>query len=365
MNELLNRVSDAISPTQVRDIAQATPMPASSHNALNPFPQFVPPPAYSEKINANDLDEALKECRHVMNKARLDALNAAGTLKEQKKAHWFIKRLVKTVNKTNIFRSDVMLKILAERGRKVYVQRERVVVELIKALSTFHDVFTGICPKTTITTLSDQIGATTYGQKLFFDVDEGVDPQLAKKKAIARTSRAVKDMMNWGLIEVANERDPVTGKYIGAVIRVTSRFYEVLSVPANDVDTARWDKIKHLQKTNRLPADIDMEENLEGYIQRKMNEVVEARRFYAKRKRQRRYLSTLNAVEMRERAARDVSARYGVESIKSMAQERFNSLLADRQRELYKLRSDPLRNDTYFDDIPFHINDIGDLLPYH
>jgi len=357
--------NNALDAGTMLDIEQDAPKPIRGQHATNPYPQFVPPPAFNKKIDAKDLDKELDKCRHDINKARLDLLKAQKSEKTQKKAHFHIKRLVARVNSINLFRSDVMMKVLAERGRKVYVPRERIITELFKLMATYHDMFSGLLPRSTITNMSDQIGATTYGKKVYFEVAEGVDPKLAKKKAISRTSRGVADMEDWGLIEVTNERDPVTGKYIGAVIRVTQRFFDVLSVSAEDVDKARWEKIRQLQRDNKLPDDIDMEESLQSYIKRKTEKMVAARRLFAQRKRQRRYLKSLNAVEMRERAARDVAAKYGPETVKAMSQQRFSDLLAERQRQLYKLRNDPLMDDPYFDDVPYYLDDIGDLIPYH
>lgn len=332
---------------------------------LNPLPQFIPPVAYAESVDVNDLDKALSECRHEKNQARLDAIQAIKAKKTRTKAHWFIKKLVAKANGVDIFRSSVMLKILAERGRKVYVHRERVVNELVKALASFHDVFSGICERSTLTSLSDQIGATTYGNKEYQELDDGVDPQLAKKKSISRVSRAIDDMENWGLIEVTNERDRVTGKYIGAVVRITPRFYDALSVEMNEVDAARWDKIRQLQRENKLPSDLDMEESLDNYIKKKLAGVILARQQYAKVKRQRRYLRSMSKIEMRQRAARDVAAKYGKDAIKSMSQDRFDGLFEARHRQLYRLRNNMFIVDDYFDQMPFNIDDISDLIPYH
>ena len=332
---------------------------------LNPRPQFIPPVAYAESVDVEDLDKALSICRHEKNKARLDAIQAVKAKKSRTKAHWFIKKLVSKANGVDIFRSNVMLKILGERGRKVYIHRERVVNELVKALASFHDVFSGICERSTLTSLSDQIGATTYGNKEYCEVDEGAEPQLARKKSISRVSRAIDDMVRWGLIEVTNERDRITGKYIGAVVRITPRFYDALSVEMNDVETARWDKIRQMQRENQLPSDLDMEESLDNYIKKKLAAVIRARQEYAKVKRQRRYLRSMSKVEMRQRAARDVAAKYGKDALKTMSQERWDGLFEARHRQLYRLRNNMFIVDDYFDQMPFNIDDVSDFLPYH
>lgn len=322
----------------------------------NPNPIFKAPRAYREQVEVEEResDELLLD----KSKATIDKLTGEIRYAEivgnnRKKQHYFIRLILKRIDQAGIFQNDYMVKSIGLR-RGINLHRRNVIIELFRAFGTYHCMFTGVLGKSCITTLSDQIGATTYGSKRYGKYAEKklpVDSTLGKKKSISRVSRALADLDRWGLIERHYDTDEVTGKNLPAIIRVTDLFYEVLLFDEGEVNKARFNKLRNLVvKQNIVPIDFTEQQRKE-MINQKLKELRIERKSYATLKRRRKYYANMTRAEIHGKAQHDVMRRLGQDRLEAMSIENFRNIVKQREKEIYSLINDPTRPDSYGDNL--------------
>lgn len=344
---------------------------SASSFVFNPKPLFVPPPKMFESLELESLDKKCSEAKALIEKYHETISQCHEVQRKRKKMHWFAAKVVKNSDAIDIFHNDIIVKRIGKR-RKVSSMRRDVVKELMRALAITHDIFTGLCPKSCITLLSDQIGVTTYGLKRYGKYDEMdlLDTDVrGKKKSISRVSLALKLMEELGLIIKHYDRDPITGKDLPVLIEVTDEYYKVLLIALEERDKARFDKarqviIKNAEIRKRkggvelqeLPTD---PENLQAYINQKIVEVKMERRKFAQLQRKRKYLKNMSNKDIHLLAQSEVKSNVTAIELDRMSETAFTYLVAQRQRQLITLRGNFRIEDdgfksSYYQTDPFH-----------
>lgn len=322
----------------------------ATKSVFNPKPLFVPPPKMFESVELESLDTKCSEAKELIEKYQRSLEQCNEVQRSRKKMHWFASKIIKNADAINIFYSDIVVKRMGKR-RAVNCMRKAVVKELTRAIAITHDFYTGLCPKSCITLLSDQIGVTTYGRKRYgkYDEMELLDTDLrGKKKSISRVSHALQLLYELGLIIKHYDRDPITGKDLPVIIEVTDDFYKVLLIDLEERDKARFDKARQVIKKNaeirkrkggvELPELPTEPENLQEYINQQIVNIQEERRKFAQLQRKRKYLKNMTNTDIHLLAQSEVKSNVTAIELDRMSETAFTYLVSQRQRELIALR---------------------------
>lgn len=313
----------------------------------NPNPKFQPPASYLHSISDQNLPQTLVDAKVALAEAESKHQQARKHVSNAKQLHYTVRRMLKKLEVLDIFKSDA-LKQRIGRPHLVREERRKVVNEILKAVATFHNILDGYLHKSSITSLSDQIGITTYGQKRYGDKakwSKSEDDTWGKKKAISRASRAIDNLVSWGVIAREYLTCPITGKNIPTLLRVTPLFYQLLQITPEELDKIKADRIEFLKYNRQLPADYSLDD-LEQWAETQRKTLIKARQLYAQAQRRRNSLNHRTAAEIHEIAQNEVIAHTSPERLKQMPPERYKQLVSERVKNLYYLRSNP--------DIPDH-----------
>jgi len=336
---------------------------------FNPEPFLIPPPRMFEKMDVDTLDDKCVESKARIDEIRTELGQANEAVQKQKKAHWFIKALLTNVGKVNIFQSDIIVKRMGKR-RAINIHRKKVINECLRAIALYHDVATGLCEKSSISAISDQIGVSTFGKKRYgkyCEMDLDINDLSGKKKSISRVSRAMKFLREMGLIEIHYFTDEVTGKNLPSIIQVTPRFYEVFLVDLELREKAICDKARQqvmhnarkANKHNQIPVIPTDPDNLKEFISKRVETLRVERQRFATLQRKRKYLKNMTKGEIHCLAQNDVKAQYSKESFESMADNTFVYLVRQRERELHLLRQNFEVDDDNFKPNYFHTGSLN------
>lgn len=325
------------------------------------MPQFTPPKKAYEAMDLEAVNTSLKQVKADIDALSNDAKQLQVNVNQRKKLHATITKLYRKLCKIDIFTHELIIKRIGQR-RRVNIHRRNVISELFKAFVLYHDLLTGVLPKSCLTTLSDQLKVTTYGRKRYGEYAGKILPaqdKTGKRKSISRVSRAIRMLEEWDIIEVHRSTDKVTGKELPAIIVLKDIFYTLLLESASDVEAMRLNKLredyyKACQKSNKLLSGeplLTPTEQLEALTElraEKIQKIKREREVYAMLKRQRKGLDKMSKAEIQDKAAYDVVNHINPDILESMSDERYQSIVKERVRSLYKLRSNPLLQDTFF-----------------
>jgi hypothetical protein len=323
-----------------RVFTNTTTQQLSSFIGYNKTPRYIPPTAMFEVMKLEEVDDQFAESFAKINQQRRALGKAKLETKKRKKLHWFIRKLLVKVSKMRLFDNDIMYFRLGYR-RKLNKNRLAVVNEVIKALALTHDMHTGLCEKTSITSLARQIGVMTYGQKRYGKYSESNLPEediRGKKPSISRVSRALDTLKQLKLVEVTYPMDKVTGKNLPVIIRLTEDFFKVFLVDLSDRERARFDKArKYILDGNSGGLPITDDE-LKHYTDKRIQELTDERQKYADLKRRRKYLLSTEATVIRELARFEVDNAYTSRQVLAMGEQAYSKLVSAEYARLIKLK---------------------------
>lgn len=244
-----------------------------------------------------------------------------------------IKKWYGRAKKFDICMSDIIVK---QRGNQERINFFRRVVlnETMPAMLAMHDLLTGYLPASCITTLSDQLNITTMGQAHYKDGKKVKEGGKAKK-SISRMSRALKMMIDYGLIEIEHITDPITGTYLPSLIKVTDLFYAALGISEKEVENAKRQRLGFLSLNkkygNTTPATY---EDLPELARKKQQELRTERQAFRKRLRLKRQVSSLTNQELHQKSQRIVVSSHCQAELDDMSPKEFARLVESEKRAL-------------------------------
>ena len=307
----------------------------------NAHPKFKAPKNYLEKVKLEkaalgQAERDLKALNGELNVLNTDLENAKVAEVTGKKQYYFVKQLLASFDKTDLYITDSYRQFRGQTEEKKS-HRKLAINALMRGALTFQDVLTGICTKSTVTNLSDQCGLTTFGHMKY-------DGRL--KKSISRASRASDDMVRFGWIEKIAGKDPVTNHPIGTIIVIKDVFLNLLGFSDEVIAVARHNKIENEKRMGRMDDDMTLDD-LPNYKAWMIQEIQEKRELYHRVKRQRKSLLGMSEKQLRTRACSDILNRYGYARQTEISPDVYLTMIVNRIKQLRRLRADFLLVDDY------------------
>lgn len=320
----------------------------------NPSPYYTPTEKHFKSTRLEDVDAKWQESLEKLESLQAKAKQINLSVRKRTKLHYGIRKMLSHLDNGNIFMNPLLIKAIGHR-RGIHTHRKMAIEALLRGLIVCHDVLSGLVKQGCITTLSDQCGLTTYGKKRddeYAVENPAPDDVRGLKKSVSRASRALRQLEEWGLIEITRPVDKVTGKYLPAIVKVTEKLYRVLGVSEQYIKDMLKNKLEWAKMSEKsgIPADLTLDE-LEQYQKSQHQRLIEERSRYATLKRQKRMLANMTHAEIKEKAAYDVRNHTSAEALAKMSDDRYMHFVNQRCKFLYRMKKNPAIEDTFFSEM--------------
>ena len=201
------------------------------------------------------------------------------------------------------------------------------------------DVLTGLLPYSSISSLSDQLDITTYGQALYDEHgkkllnDDGkprflalADEKVFKKPSVKRLSRFFDQLVLFKLIEKERVFDANTGAELPCIIRLTDTFYLMCGETPKKLYSARNRLIgmKRKKLEISLPKSTPQDEIIKQEYTVLLKSLKDNRTQYRKKKRVLKRVAGMDKFELVAYGQRLVNAKYSQPELNCMNKDQYD-----------------------------------------